>query len=45
MSEQLTVSIEMSQKRQNLNELKVALEKDIAACDIKWSLFVAAAQR
>lgn len=24
--------------------LRLALEKDIAACDIKWSLFVAAAQ-
>lgn len=34
-----------SQNYQNqIFSLRQALEKDIAACDIKWSLFVAAAQ-
>lgn len=48
MTEQLDVPRRRndSQNPQNqLVDLKLALEKDIAACDIKWSLFVAAAQR
>lgn len=38
-------TITESQNYQNqIFSLRQALEKDIAACDIKWSLFVAAAQ-
>ncbi|XP_037046892.1 protein mono-ADP-ribosyltransferase PARP16 [Bradysia coprophila] len=47
MTEQLHVPITREDSKNPQNQivnLKLALEKDIAACDIKWSLFVAAAQ-
>lgn len=44
-AEPTTNTITESENTQNqVFNLRLALEKDIAACDIKWSLFVAAAQ-
>jgi len=37
-------NIELNNYQNQISNLVLALENDIAACDIKWSLFVAAAQ-
>ncbi len=47
MTEQLKEPSANSEPQNHQNKivnLRLALEEDIAACDIKWSLFVAAAQ-
>lgn len=45
LKEPTTNTVTESQNTQNqIFNLRLALEKDIAACDIKWSLFTAAAQ-
>lgn len=42
--EELIANTESQAHQNQILNLRLALEKDIAACDIKWSLFVAAAQ-